>query len=145
MAPDPNSPIRHFRADSPFINRPGLRKRMVAYRTIRSWGGHSAANLAQTGQRKFWQIEIGNFLRKTDKFCANRPHTVLARVVCRGTAGGFFEHLLWVAETWQGEFVICHFLQNRFIYFTSWVYLFHRPVTFLPLTACAQRIRLQCR
>ena len=48
---------------------------MVRYRTIRSWGVHSAANLAQTGQRKFWQIEIGNFLRKTGKFCANRPHT----------------------------------------------------------------------
>ena len=123
MAPDPNSPIRHFRADSPFIKSESAwvaqtYRRLQNYTKLRrAFHRKSCANrpkeILANRNRQF-------FLRKTDKFCANRPHTAPGGVVCRGTAGGFFEHLLWVAETWQGEFFICYFIRNRF----------HRPVRF---------------
>ena len=137
MAPDHNRPIRHFRADSPFIKSESAWVTQTCGRLQNYTKLRRASRRKSCANRPKEILANRNrqFLRKTDKFCANRPHTAPGGVVCRGTAGGFFEHLLCVAETWQGEFVTCHFIQNRF----------HRPVTFLPLTACAQRIRLQRR
>ena len=97
MAPDPNSPIRHFWADSPFM------KSESAWGCANAWSatelyeveeGISPQILRKQAKGNFWQIEIDNFLRKTDKFCANRPCTAPGGVVCRGTAGGLFRHLL---------------------------------------------------
>ena len=68
---------------------------MVGHITIRSLEGHFAASfLRKQAKGNFGKSKQDFFLRKTDKFCANRPHTAPGGVVCRGTAGGFFEHML---------------------------------------------------
>ena len=82
MAPDPNSPIRH---SGPIlrlsrVNRLGLRKCMVGYITTKLRRAF-AANLAQTGQRKFWQIATGNFVSKAD-FFAQTGHTRRRAELC---------------------------------------------------------------
>ena len=64
------------------VNWPGLRKRMVRHRTIRSWGEHFAPIFfTQTGQRQFWQIETGDFCAKQTNF-AQTGHTQCRAELC---------------------------------------------------------------
>ena len=74
MAPDPDSPIRHFRPILRLsrVNRPGLHKRMVGHKTIRSWGGHFAADLAQTGLPNLPKEILAN--RNRQFFCAKQAN-----------------------------------------------------------------------
>ena len=96
MAPDPNCRIRHFRADSPFIMSESAwvaqtYGQLQNYTKLRrAFRRKSCANRP----KEILANRNRHFLRKTDKFCTNRPHTAPGGIVCRGTAGRFFEHLL---------------------------------------------------
>ena len=90
---------------------------------------------AQTSQRKFWQIETGNFFfRKTQILRKQATHGAGRSCVAALQVDSLSTCCEWQKRD-RANLSFGHFIQNRF----------HRPVTFLPLTACAQRIRLQCR
>ena len=92
MAPDRNSPIRHFRADSPFIKSESAWVAQT-YRRLQNYLYEVEEGIPPQILRK---QATGNFgkskqaiFRKIYKFCSNRPHTAPDGAVCRGTAGGF--------------------------------------------------------
>ena len=96
MAPDPNSPIRHFRADSPFI-----KGESAGVAQMCGWL-HNFTKLRSAFRRKSCANRPKEILANRKRqfcaqsrfFCANRLHTAPGGAVCRGTAGGFFRHLL---------------------------------------------------
>ena len=87
MAPDPNSPIRHFRADSPFNKSESAwvaqtYGRLQNYTKLRRAFRRKSCNQRnQTGQRKSWQIEIGNFCAKQTNL-AETGHTRRRAELC---------------------------------------------------------------
>ena len=96
MAPDPNSPIRHFRADSPFIKSEsaGVAQMYGRLHNYEAEEGILPQILRKQAKGNFGKSQQAILCAKQILFCTNRPHTAPGGAVCRGTAGGFFRHLL---------------------------------------------------
>ena len=92
MAPDPNSPIRHFRADSPFIKSEsaGVAQMYGRLHNYEAEEGISPQILRKQAKENFGKSQQAILCAKQILFCTNRPHTAPGGAVCRGTAGGFF-------------------------------------------------------
>ena len=95
MAPDPNSPTRHFRADSPFIKSESAG---VAQMYGRLYNYEAEEGILPQILRKQAKGNFGKsqqaILCAKQIFFAQTGHTAPGGAGCRGTAGGFFRHPL---------------------------------------------------
>ena len=96
MAPDPNSPIRHFRADSPFIKSESAGvAQMYGRLHYEAEEGISPQILRKQAKGNFGKSQQAILCAKQIFFFLHKQATHGAgRSCCRGTAGGLFRYLL---------------------------------------------------